>query len=76
MKEKRSELDNTKQKAVISRILQRLNKSHPDFYYLSTIELAAEVKKEIHVPQALSHEEFNLLKNLSRHDIQILLALH
>lgn len=76
MEEKRKDLKNTLQKEVINEVVQILNDSHPSFYYLSTIEVAAEIKGYIHQAGNLSHEKFGLVKDLSRRDIQILLSLH
>lgn len=76
MKEKHKDLKNTHQKTIINEIVATLNDSHPSFYYLSTIEVAAEIKKYIHEPGNVSREQFDQVKDLSRHDIQILLSLH
>ena len=76
MEEKRKDLKSTLQKEIIAKVVTALNESHPSFYYLSTIEIAAEIKKYIHEPAKLSHDDFHLVKDLSRHDIQILLSLH
>ena len=76
MEEKRKDLINTHQKEVIQEVITALNESHPSFYYLSTIEVAAEIKKYIHESGNLSHEKFEYVKDLRRRDIQILLSLH
>lgn len=76
MEEKRKNLINTQQKQIIRKIVIALNESHPSFYYLSTIEIAAEIKKYIHSPGKLSAEHFEVTNKLSRRDIQILLSLH
>ena len=76
MEEKRKDLKNTKQKAIINDVITALNESHPSFYYYSTIEVAGEIKKYIDEPGKLSHDQLEEVKDLSRHDIQILLSLH
>ncbi|MFT5573366.1 MAG: hypothetical protein ACI9FR_002301 [Cryomorphaceae bacterium] len=76
MEEKRKDLKSTQQKQVIQEVIQTLNQSHPSFYYLPTIELAAEIKRHIHQNGTLIHDKFELVKDLSRRDIQILLSLH
>jgi hypothetical protein len=76
MEEKRKDLNSTKSKAAIADIVAELNTSHPSFYYLSTIEIAAEVKKYIHHPGNLDQQKFELLRDLSRRDIQMFLSLH
>ena len=75
MEEKRKDLKNTQQKRIIQNIVAELNESHPSFYYLPTTEVAAQIKKYIHEPGQLSHDEFQLVKDLKRRDIQILLSL-
>ena len=76
MEEKRKDLKNTHQKEIITGIVTALNESNPSFYYLSTIEIAAEIKKHIHQTGNLNHDNFQMVKDLSRRDIQILLSLH
>lgn len=76
MEEKRKDLKNTRQKESIDDILLALSKKNPSFYYLSTIEVAAEVKNYVHSSDELSTENHDLLKDLTRHDIQMLLSLH
>lgn len=76
MKEKRKELKNSQQKEIIAEVVGTLNQSHPSFYYLSTIEIAGEVRKYIDQSGNLSRDKFDLVKGLSRRDIQILLSLH
>lgn len=76
MEEKRKDLRSTRQKEIIDKVIAQLHKLHPSFYYLSTIEVAAEIKKYTHEPNNLSLEELELVDNLSRRDIQILLSMH
>ena len=76
MEEKRVNLINSQQKRIINDVLAALNESHPSFYYLSTIEIAAEIKTYIHTSGQLSVDHFELVGDLSRRDIQILLSLH
>jgi len=76
VEDKRKDLKNTHQKEIVEGIITALNESNPSFYYLSTIEIAAEVKKHIHQKGNLLHEDFELVKDLTRRDIQILLSLH
>ena len=75
MEEKRKDLKNSKQKQIVQGLVAQLNESHPSFYYHSTIEIAAEIKKHIHAGEHLSHDDFQQVKDLSRRDIQILLSL-
>lgn len=76
MEEKHKNLINSQQKELLNNIVARLNESHPSFYYLSTIEIAAEIKKYILESGNLSHDDSELMKGLSREDIQILLSFH
>ena len=76
MEEKRKDLKSTHQKEVIREIVEELNNTHPNFYYLPTTEVAIEIKKYIHENGQLNHQKHELVKDLSRRDIQILLSLH
>jgi len=76
MEEKRKNLVHSQQKQVIKEVIECLNQSHPSFYYLSTIEVAAEIRKFMHEPSNLTHDKYELVKSLSRKDIQILLSFH
>jgi len=76
MEEKRKDLKNSKQKNIVTNIVNILSEAHPSFYYLSTIEIAAEIEDYIHKPGKLSVTDHDLVKDLDRRDIQILLSLH
>jgi hypothetical protein len=76
MEERRKDLISTQQRKIVNAVVAVLNESHPSFYYLSTIEIAAEIKKYIHEPGKLGHDDLQLVKDLKRHDIQMLLSLH
>lgn len=76
MEDKRKDLKSTRQRQVIDAVLAGLSKSHPDFYYLPTIELAAEIQSHIRTPGNLQHEEHQLVQGLTRRDIQIMLGIH
>lgn len=45
-----------------------------EFYYTSTIEIANLLHKKIHQDNSLSRQNFELIKDLSPDDIQILLS--
>ena len=47
MEEKRKDLKSSKQKAIVTNILNILSEAHPSFYYLSTVEIATEIKQYI-----------------------------
>lgn len=81
MEEKHKDLIASKQKELINTIVARLSELHPSFYYSATSEIAYEI--ELYIKngdgssgQGLSHDETELLKDLSRNDIQMILSLH
>lgn len=76
MEEKQKNLKNTLQKELIQTLMQELSREHPSFYYLPTVELAAEIRKVMDEPGRLSSEQASLVEGLTTRDIQILLALH
>ena len=54
----------------------KLAYKNPSFYYLPTVEVAAELHQTIQARAGLSAEDFELVGNLDRHDIQMLLSIH
>ena len=76
MEEKRKNLDSEKQRRLLERLVGELGRSHLDFYYRSTSEVAFLLRKYIDGDADLSVEERGLLKPLSEHDIQIKLSQH
>jgi len=76
MEEKRKDLKSSRQKKLVQEIVQRLSSEQPSLYYMPTIEVAAAVKEFIHKPGNLPHEQLDVVKALTRRDIQILLSLH
>ncbi len=76
MEEKRKDLKNSQQKRIVLEVVERLSSEQPSLYYLPTIEVAAAVKEYIHQPSGLSLADTEMVKHLSRHDIQMLLSLH
>ncbi|MEO0882217.1 MAG: hypothetical protein AAFY34_05750 [Pseudomonadota bacterium] len=76
MEDKRKDLDSEKQKKLLERLVGELSRSHQDFYYRSTSEVAFLIKTHIDNDAELSVDERALLAPLSQHDIQIKLSLH
>ncbi len=76
MEEKHKDLKVTKQRELLSQILENLAKAHPDFYYLSTSDIAAALLDHVDTSAQVSLDQRALLKGLSHRDIQILLSLH
>jgi len=76
MEEKHKDLKNNQRKKIITEVVSALNELHPSFYYLSTVEIAGEIKKYISEPGKLSRDKCDLVEDLSQRDIQMLLSLH
>jgi len=76
MEEKHKNLKSTKQQKIIEQVMATLSKSHPSFYYLSTIELAVEITDYMQQTGNLLKEDYDLIKDLNHRDIQIILSLH
>jgi len=76
MEDKRQNLKSNKQVRLMEKIMLDLADHHPSFYYLSTIEIANEIKNYIDTKNKLSKEDLALLDDLEVRDIQILLSLH
>ena len=66
-------LDSTRRKDIIQSIINDLNKSKPELYYTDTMTICALVEDYIK-DKKLSQSEFELVKNLSRDDIQVLMS--
>lgn len=76
MEEKRKDLISTKQKELLAKLLVSLQSEHPNFYYLSTTEIAYEILEYSKESSELSREERSLITDLSMRDVQILLSLN
>lgn len=66
-------LDSVKKKEIIQSIINDLSKSDPDLYYTDTMTIAAFVEEYIN-DKKLIQSEYDLVKNLSRDDIQVLMS--
>jgi hypothetical protein len=66
-------LDSVKRKEVIQSIINDLNKSDPELYYTDTMTICALVEEYIK-EKHLSQSDFELVKSLSRDDIQVLMS--
>ncbi|MEM6415997.1 MAG: hypothetical protein AAF720_15225 [Pseudomonadota bacterium] len=75
MEEKREDLEAEKQKELLQKLVAELSRSHLDFYYKSTIEVAYLLKDYIKKGAKLTQDERALLAPLSQHDIQLRLSL-
>ena len=76
MEEKHKDLKNTRQKALLDRLIATLAEAHPSFYYLPTVEIAVELERYMAEPGRLSQEEGQLMQGLDYRAIQMLLSLH
>ncbi|MEM9173097.1 MAG: hypothetical protein AAGA84_10370 [Pseudomonadota bacterium] len=76
MEEKRRDLKITQRRRLLERMVADLANSNPNLYYMPTIDVATLLEEHIRKGDALSQEEHELLKPLSRRDIQILLSIH
>ena len=76
MEEKRKDLTASKQRQLFNKIIAELNRSNPSFYYLSTSEIAYEIELFIKSGEGLTTTEMDILSDLNRTDIQMLLSLH
>ena len=76
LEDKHRDLKSTQQRKVVESVMAKLAKTHPDFYYLPAIELAAEIQRYVREPGNLSQTEKDLVGHLKRRDIQLILGLH
>ena len=76
MEDKHKDLKSTKQRKVLDSLMSKLSAQNPSFYYLSTVEVANELHASIQARAGLSADDFELVRALSAHDIQILLSIH
>ena len=76
LQEEHKDLKDSKQRKIIDALLSRLSSQHPSFYYLSTTDIAYELHQLINKRTGIDTEDWLLVKNLSQHDIQILLSIH
>ena len=76
MEEKRKDLKDSKQRKVLDNLMKELSVAHPSFYYLSTVEVAAQLHERIKNRTGIAQEDYQLVIGLSRNDIQILLSIH
>ena len=76
MEDKHKDLTAVRQKQLLNTIVAKLSALHPSFYYSPTSEIAYEIERYIQAGNDLLSSEVELLKDLSRHDIQMILSLH
>ncbi len=76
MEEKRKDLTSEKQKTLLQSVVLELSRSHPDFYYKSTSQIAYLIKAYVKAGSGLTQDDRALLEPLSAYDIQLLLSLN
>lgn len=75
-KPKKEDLRKDQQKRAINHVLEKVAQDDPSTYYLSGIQIAEVVKKAVDEKKYLDEEGHDLLKNLSKWDIQMLMSFH
>lgn len=75
MEEKRQDLRAEKQKTLINRLVSELSAKHPDFYYLSTMDVAYAIKDYVKTDAKLTQDDRVLIDPLTPKDIQMILSL-
>ena len=76
LQDKKSDTDAEKQKTILRRLVEELNRSYPDLYYQPTSEVARLASQIIQDGHSLNADEKKLMARLSSRDIEILLSLH
>ncbi|MEM1401619.1 MAG: hypothetical protein AAGF58_17145 [Pseudomonadota bacterium] len=76
LKEKRKDLESERQKKLLQGLVEQLSRSEADLYYRSTSDIASRLKTYIDGEAELSTDDRDLLKQLSKRDIEVLLSLH
>lgn len=76
MEDKRKDLKAEKQRQLLEKVVAKLARQHPSFYYLPTVEIAAKIEQYLSADGNLTVEEKDLTRGLGRRQIQILLSLH
>ncbi|WP_171102003.1 MULTISPECIES: hypothetical protein [unclassified Ruegeria] len=75
LEDKRKDLVSERQKQLLDRMVVELSRSHGDLYYHSTSQIALLLEQHIQAGTGLLAAEKDLLKDLSRRDIEIMLSL-
>ena len=70
------QLEHTKRKDIINKVLTFLSDSDESLYYMPTVEIATAIQETIAKATLLLTEEREIVKNLTVRDIQVLLSHH
>lgn len=76
MEEKRADLRSERQRKLLQTLVEDLGRANPQFYYMSTIQVARALKDYVANEAKLPQDDRALLDALKPEDIQILLGLH
>lgn len=76
LQDKKSETDAEKQKVILRRLLEELNRDNPELYYQSTSQIARMIEQRIASGGTLNADELKLMEPLSSRDLEIMLSLH
>ncbi len=76
LREKKSETDAERQKAILMRLIEDVGRQYPDLYYQPTNQIARLIKSYIEQGQNMNADEIKLMKRLRSRDIQIMMSLH
>lgn len=75
-KSQTEDLKKDQQKRAIDEVLKKLARQDPSTYYLSAIQIAEQVKNAVDSGEGINQESCELLKGLSKWDIQMLMSFH
>lgn len=76
LKDKKSETDAEKQKALIRRLVTEVSRDNPDLYYQPTSLVARLIQTHIAEGHTLNGEDRMLMQRLTTRDLEVLLSLH
>jgi len=76
LKEKEQDLLKVKRLTILDKMVADISKKHPDFYYLSTIEIAYEILDTLNKDKETPQQWREAFEGLDQNDIKILLGMH
>ncbi|MEO1642019.1 MAG: hypothetical protein AAFR74_01700 [Pseudomonadota bacterium] len=74
MEEKRKDLTAERQKKLIQTLLEKMSAGDPNFYYLSTSQVAMRLHDYIRKGAKLPQEDSAIMMPLTQKDLQVLLS--
>lgn len=76
LKEKEEDLLKAKRLTILDKMVGSISEKHPDFYYLSTIEIAYEILDTLEKDKDTPHHWKEAFAGLDQDDIKILLGMN